>query len=262
MTLAARLAAQLPERLLVRLISLAYGQFEPEIRRLDEVCGRGGTMVDVGGWYGPWTRRLLRRADQIVVIEPTPLHQVLRRTLPPRVEVIAAAASDGCGEAELWVPSADAGVRGVSSLHRRDIHGESIKVPLARVDDLGLSQVTFIKIDVDGHEVPVLRGAEAVIKADRPRLLIEVEQRIQPVGDVIELMRGYGYRGWVRPGRTWVPVDRFPLAAHQARTAYVSERGLLARAVWPWPRYVNSVLFLPAGQLPGDPQERPRSAGG
>ena len=262
MTLAARLAASVPEQLLVRLISLAYRRFEPEIRRLDDVCGRGGTMIDIGGWYGPWTRRLRHRAGRVVVIEPTPLHQVLRRTLPPRVEVIAAAASDSCGEAELWVPHADAGVRGVSSLHRRGIHGESIKVPLVRVDDLGLSQVTFIKIDVDGHEVPVLRGAEAVIKADRPGLLIEVEQRIQPVGDVIELMRGYGYRGWVLPGRSWVPVDRFALAAHQARTAYVSERGLLARAVWPSPRYVNSVLFLPEGQLPGDPQGRPRPAVG
>jgi FkbM family methyltransferase len=250
MTVAADLAARMPEKLLVRLISLAYRRYEPEIRRLNEVCGRGGTMIDIGGWYGPWTRRLRHRAAESVVIEPTPLHQVLRRTLPSRVEVIAAAASDSRGEAELWVPTADAGVRGVSSLHRRDIHGESIKVPLVRVDDLGLSDVRFIKIDVDGHEVAVLRGAEAVITRDQPRLLIEVEQRIQPVTDVIDLMRSYGYRGWVLPGRNWLPVDSFPLAAHQAQTAHVSERGLLARALWPSPRYVNSVLFLPKDQVP------------
>ena len=77
--------------------------------------------------------------------------------------------------------------------------------------------------------------------------------RIQPVGDVINLMRGYGYRGWVLPARDWVPVERFPLAAHQARTAHVSERGLLARALWPSPRYVNSVLFLPKDQTPAEP---------
>ncbi|HWG15529.1 MAG TPA: FkbM family methyltransferase [Streptosporangiaceae bacterium] len=257
MTVAADLAARMPEKLLVRLISLAYRRYEPEIRRLDEVCGRGGTMIDIGGWYGPWTRRLRHRAAESVVIEPTPLHQVLRRTLPSRVEVIAAAASDSRGEAELWVPAADAGVRGVSSLHRRHIHGESIKVPLVRVDDLGLSDVRFIKIDVDGHEVAVLRGAEAVITRDQPRLLIEVEQRIQPVTDVIDLMRSYGYRGWVLPGRNWLPVDSFPLAAHQAQTAHVSERGLLARALWPSPRYVNSVLFLPKDQVPtGQPVSR------
>ena len=61
------------------------------------------------------------------------------------------------------------------------------------------------------------------------------------------------YRGWVLPGRSWVPVDGFPLAAHQARTAHVSERGLLARALWPSPRYVNSVLFLPKDQGPSGP---------
>ena len=47
MTLTARIATRLPEGLLVRLISLAYRRFEPEIRRAGEVCGRGGTMVDI-----------------------------------------------------------------------------------------------------------------------------------------------------------------------------------------------------------------------
>jgi hypothetical protein len=50
--------------------------------------------------------------------------------------------------------------------------------------------------------------------------------------------------------RHWVPISAFPLAAHQARTSHVSERGLLARVLWPFPRYVNSVLFLPRGQIP------------
>jgi FkbM family methyltransferase len=250
MTLASRAAARLPERLLVVLVSLAYRRFEPEIRHLDEVCGRGGTMVDIGGWYGPWTRRLIHRADHVVVVEPTSLHRVLRRTLPPAVEVIAAAASDHCGGADIWLPPSDEGVRGVSSLHRRDIHGTSITVPLVTVDGLGLHDVTFIKIDVDGHEVPVLHGAAETIKRDQPRLLVEVEQRIQQVTDVIGLLESWGYRGWVRPGRRWVPVAGFALAAHQASTCHVSDRGLLARALWPYPRYLNSVLFLPASQKP------------
>ena len=248
MTLVSRVAARLPERLLVILVSLAYRRFEPEIRRLDEVCGRGGTMVDIGGWYGPWTRRLVRRADHVVVVEPTPLHQVLRRTLPPGVD--AAAASDHRGAAGIWLPPGDEGARGVSSLHRRDIHSTSVTVPLITVDGLGLRDVTFVKIDVDGHEVPVLHGAATTIKRDQPWLLVEVEQRIQPVTDVIGLLESWGYRGWVRPGRRWVPVADFPLAAHQASTCHVSERGLLARALWPFPRYLNSVLFLPAGQQP------------
>jgi FkbM family methyltransferase len=261
MTLTSRVASQLPEGLLVRLTSLAYRRFEPEIRRLDEVCGRGGTMVDIGGWYGPWTRRLVRRASRVVVIEPTPLHEVLRRTLPPTVDVIAGAASDHRGEAEIWLPPGGAS-RGVSSLHQRNIHSTSITVPLVTVDGLGLRAVTFIKIDVDGHEIPVLHGAAETVKRDHPRLLVEVEQRIQPVEDVTSLLESWGYRGWVLPGREWVPVAGFPLAAHQARTDRVAERGLLARALWPFPRYVNSVLFLPRDQTPGPRFRGTRSAAG
>jgi FkbM family methyltransferase len=250
MTLASRMAPMLPEWLLVRSISLAYPRFEPEIRHLDAVCGRGGTMVDIGGWYGPWARRLVRRAARTVVIEPTLLHEVLRRTLPPAVRVIAAAASDHPGEAEIWLPSRDGAPRGVSSLHRRHIHSEPITVPLVTVDSLGLEEVTFVKIDVDGHEIPVLRGAAATIARDRPRLLIEVEQRIQPVGNVIGLLASWGYHGWVLVGRRWVPLAGFSLADHQARTGHVAERGLAARVLWPYPRYVNSVLFLPGEQVP------------
>jgi FkbM family methyltransferase len=250
MTLASRTAARLPEGLLVRLTSLAYRRFEPEIRRLDQVCGRGGTMVDIGGWYGPWTRRLVGRASRVVVIEPTSLHEVLSRTLPAAVDVIAAAASDHCGEADIWLPSPQGAARGVSSLRRRDIHSVSISVPLVTVDGLGLENVTFVKIDVDGHEVPVLRGAAETIRRDEPRLLIEVEHRIQPTSDVTDLLESWGYRGWVLPASQWVPLTEFPLAAHQARTGHVADRGLLSRAMWPSPRYVNSVLFLPAGQTP------------
>ncbi len=256
MTLASRTAARVPEGLLVRLTSLAYRRFEPEIRRLDQVCGHGGTMVDIGGWYGPWTRRLVRRASRVVVIEPTSLHEVLSRTLPPAVDVIAAAASDRCGEAAIWLPSADGAARGVSSLRRRDIHSASVTVPLVTVDGLGLENVTFIKIDVDGHEVPVLRGAAETIKRDQPRLLIEVEQRIQPADDVADLLESWGYRGWVLLADQWVPLTEFPLAAHQANAGHVADRGLLSRAVWPFPRYVNSVLFLPAGQVPSWPPAR------
>ncbi len=213
-------------------------------------------MLDIGGWYGPWARRLVTRASRVVVIEPTPLHEVLSRTLPPPVQVIGAAASDTCGEAEIWLPSPNAAARGLSSLHRRDIHAASVKVPLVTVDGLGLRDVTFMKIDVDGHEIPVLHGAARTIRRDKPRLLIEVKQRIQPVADVTDLLASWGYRGWVLPGRRWVPLTDFPLAAHQAAAVYAADRGLARRLLWPYPRYVNSVLFLPESQAPGVPSRQ------
>jgi FkbM family methyltransferase len=253
MTLASRVGPWLPEALLVRLISVAYWRVEPEIRHLDEICGHGGTMVDIGAWYGPWARRLAGRASRVVVFEPSSLNEVLRRTLPPTAEVVAAGASDAPSEAELWLPSANGAGRGLSSLRRRDIHTTSVTVPLVTLDSRDLRGVTFMKIDVDGHEVPALRGAEQTITRDKPRLLIEVEQRVQGeagVEGVTGLLASWGYRGWVLSGRHWVPLDDFPLAANQAKTVATASTGLLRRFLWPFPRYVNLVLFLPEGQAP------------
>ena len=70
-TLAARLAPLLPDRLVASTARLVYPRVEPELARLDELCPPGcGTAVDVGGWYGPWTRRLARRARHVVTVEP------------------------------------------------------------------------------------------------------------------------------------------------------------------------------------------------
>jgi FkbM family methyltransferase len=237
--------------MLATAIYLVYPRVEPELRCLDDVCGRGGVMIDVGAWYGPWSRRLARRAQRLIAIEPTSRHRILRRILPANAEVIAAAAADREGHGELWMAAAGDGAEGLASMRRRDIHGASVKVPLIRVDDLGLDGVTFVKIDVEGHEVPVLRGAEATIRRDRPRLLVEVESRMQPVGSLIALVTSWGYRGWVLHADSWQPLAGFDLAGRQAATLHVAQRGLLRTVLWPYPRYVNSVLFLPEAESPG-----------
>ena len=41
---------------------------KPELAALASYGPRGGTAVDVGGWLGPWTARLARRADRVVAV--------------------------------------------------------------------------------------------------------------------------------------------------------------------------------------------------
>lgn len=228
-----------------------YPRFEPELGRLADFCPPGGTAVDVGGWYGPWSRRLARCADSVVTVEPVPhLARLLTATVPSNVRVVPAAAADHAGTARLWLPPGGRGDRGVSSLVRRSVHGNALDVPCVPLDELGLTDVTFIKVDVDGSEPAVLRGAQRTLRRDRPALLVELEVRIQPLEPVLSLLAGCGYRGWVLPAHQWVPLADFDLALHQRRTSHVAERGLLRRSVFPHRRYVNSVLFLPAGREP------------
>ncbi|MBD9701498.1 FkbM family methyltransferase [Streptomyces sp. ID01-12c] len=255
-TLAARLAPLLPERAVAATARLVYPRFEPELSRLDELCPPGcGTAVDVGGWYGPWTRRLAARAGRVVTVEPVPrLARLLVSTAPRNVRVVQAAASDRPGTARLWLPPGDDGGRGLSSLVRRDIHGRALDVRCVTLDGLGLTDVGFVKIDVDGNELAVLRGASGLLVRDRPALFIELEARIQPIAPVVDLLAGLGYAGWVLPAGTWLPLDPATLEAHQARTSHLASKGLLRRVLpFSGPRYVNSVLFLPDGRRPGEP---------
>lgn len=252
-TLAAAVAARLPGRLVGSVAVALYPRFEPELRRLADFCPPGGVALDIGGWYGPWSRRLAARCERVVTVEPVPhLAAHLRRTLPSNVRVVQGAATDREGTAQLWFPEGDQGDRGVSSLARRDIHAHSVEVPSISVDGLGLSGVGFVKMDVDGGEAAALLGAAELLRRDRPALLIELESRLGPIEPVIATLTGQGYAGWVLPDRDWVPLAGFDLVAHQKRTEHLVHRGLLHRAFAPRrERYVNSVLFLPEGRTPG-----------
>lgn len=254
MTLASRLGPHLPGPLLTRATDLLYPRFEPELGRLADFCPLGGTAVDIGGWYGPWTRRLARFADRVVTIEPVPhLARHLRSAAPPNAEILQAAASDRSGTATLWLPPDGRGDRGVSSLVRREVHDTTLDVPCLPLDELGLTDVTMVKIDVDGSELAVLHGAETTVKREQPALFIELELRIQPLAPVLSLLSSLGYEGWVLPAREWTSLAEFDLAGHQRRTAHVAEHGILRRTLAPHRRYVNSVLFLPEGHRPGPP---------
>lgn len=256
-TLTARLAPLLPTRLVAATARAVYPRFEPELARLGDLLPPDcGTAVDVGGWYGPWTHRLCRHARQVVTVEPVPhLARLLASAAPANAMVIPAAASDRPGTARLWLPPDDEGDRGVSSLVRRDIHARALHVPCVTLDGLGLKDVGFIKIDVDGNELAVLHGATGLLARDHPALFVELESRIQPIAPVVTYLSLLGYEGWVLPDRNgdWVRLTAFPLEEHQARTSYVVSQGLLRR-VLPFargPRYVNSVLFLADGRSPG-----------
>jgi FkbM family methyltransferase len=66
------------------------------------------------------------------------------------------------------------------------------------VDELGLTRVDVIKLDVDGHELPVLRGASATLARHHPVVIFEMapyllEERGETPAALIRLFGDYGY---------------------------------------------------------------------
>ena len=85
--------------------------------------------------------------------------------------------------------------RGRASLLDRHLGGVEITVPVRRLDDLGLREVAFVKCDVEGFELPVLRGAERLLADDQPVLLIEIEEQHagERVAQTFRLLADHGY---------------------------------------------------------------------
>lgn len=168
--------------------SLVRGTFEPEeqgvMRALLPAC-RG--MMDVGANLGLYTllaSRLMPSDSQIVAFEASPIEHaklawtVLRNKLA-NVEVIHAAVSDALGTATIYQSLAGAG-----ALNRLDRPAktsgewEPTKVSMTTIDAWaathGKIPIDLLKIDVEGHELPVLVGAQSLIRNWRPLILIEV----------------------------------------------------------------------------------------
>ena len=101
--------------------------------------------------------------------------------------------------------------------------GESfttLSVPVVALDDYfgEDDRVTLLKIDVEGGELGVLKGAERILRRYAPLLVFECENRhLAPgtVGDVFSYLESLGYRGSFVCRDQVLPLAAFDAAVHQ-----------------------------------------------
>jgi len=66
------------------------------------------------------------------------------------------------------------------------------EVPMITLDSMSFSQIDFIKIDVEGMEIDVLRGAAKLLKKHRPMMLIEHIKSDNKA--LVDMLKSFGYR--------------------------------------------------------------------
>ena len=147
------------------------------------------TVFDVGANVGWWTvplaRRLARGGGRVVAFEPVPANRarlewaIAANAVGAQVQVAAVALGDAPGELGMWLKSEETGAgSGTAALVTGD--GPShLRVPVVTLDawtaEQGLTRCDLMKLDIEGAELMMLRGAERFIAATRPLIFGEFE---------------------------------------------------------------------------------------
>ena len=106
-------------------------------------------------------------------------------------------------------PLEETGERDLHPVHLGQYHSVQAARPL-RLDDWlvesGVSRIDFVKLDVDGYEIDVLRGGRELFKRYRPVLLMEFmpyifPERGQTFAELLSLLRDFGYQAEDLSGR-------------------------------------------------------------
>src|SRR5215469_11425792 len=184
-----------------RRIAYETATGEPELAILDKLMRPGGTAVDIGANQGFFAFALSQIADRVVCFEPNPDYAGFARwMLRGRAEVHAVALADKAGRGTFHVPHADDGMvlhlaGSLKQTHSQFKKIETYEVAIRTLDEFALTDVRFIKADVEGSEREVLEGARATIARDRPPILLELLSGTHedPGALTAEICASFGY---------------------------------------------------------------------
>jgi FkbM family methyltransferase len=229
------------------------------LRLVEALVSPGEVVVDAGSNWGLFTARLARLVGpqgMVHAFEPDRGDlrslQAIRRARP-NIVIHQVALSDRSGEAALRVPVQE-GVTitpqaSLTISHEREAMEHLVwLVPIAPLDRLlpGDLPVAFMKIDVEGHELPLLKGAAGLLRRHHPSLLVEIEQRHQDtdIRATFDYLVGLGYAGYGIYPDGVRPLAHFDLERDQLR--YLERIGPVGAVP---PGYVNDFVFVePTGR--------------
>jgi FkbM family methyltransferase len=203
---------------------------------IDRCVKEDSNCIDIGAYRGDILRRLVKRAGkgEIHAVEPILENCEYLRKKFPTVKVHNLALSDHVGKATFFHAL---GRPARSGLHKQnypdpDEQVNEVAIGVATLDTLipPGTRIDFVKIDVEGAELAVLRGGRELIRRWRPIIIFEhAEPAALKFGDSSESLRQFlteecgmnisSMQRWLDGGRPYSP-DEFHAARLQHHAMY------------------------------------------
>jgi len=111
------------------------------------------------------------------------------------------------------------------------------KINIKALDDFKFKDVDFIKIDVEGNELNVIKGSIKTIEKYKPILLIEIEQRHnqENIESIFNFIKSLGYDGFFFKNKIKESLDKFNYEIDQKK--YLKNPDSK--------KYINNFFFIP-----------------
>ena len=241
-------------RFLYRALKARYRGERQEIAAVLRGLAPGDVSVDAGahkGAYTYWMRRAVGERGRVFAFEPQPrlaayLSAVAAASRWSNVSVRECALSDRAGLGALRVPrvGSSQGAALCDGTAGRDEDAVPVRLATLDAELAGAGRVVFLKVDVEGHELALFRGASRILAEDAPIVLFECELRHlrgHSMEDVFQHLRGLGYEGRFFGVRGLQPLSEFDPGVHQRRAP---------GRFWEETGYRNNFLFTPSQVRP------------
>ena len=146
------------------------------------------TVLDIGAWCGTWSRLMEPYADQIVAFEPDKTHfECLQRNCTTKNNN----RQQAVGSEDKLVSLTDD-----DFTQKKRIAGPG-NIKMIRIDDLEYKDIDLIKIDVEGYELEVLKGAQNTLKTVK-YVMLELNGNTENYGssnqECIDFLKAQGYK--------------------------------------------------------------------
>ena len=201
--------------------------YEKELKIIYKFADISKDALDIGVYRGVYSYKLSQNFKNIHSFEPNPLlFPYLEKNLKKiisNIKLYNLALSNHSGVTELKLPLRSKSIfqdnieelfqLGAATMHPNNKikNYKKVTIKMKKLDDIKIdNKIGFIKIDVEGHELEVIKGAKKYIEKHKPVLLVEIEKRHtnKPVDETINYINKLGYECFYVKNNNLSPISK------------------------------------------------------